>query len=191
MRFPHPSVVTSVSFVAAVLGGCLSPIEQVNGTGSDGNGQTGEPTDIFDKSTMAIVSGYKAFPQINSAPYQSSLGAFDINLFVFGDSQDYSEIHPESNNATDLNLAVGTVIVREVLDDAGDVSKLTIMAKAPTGYDASLGDWWFGEADPTGHVLVTNGQLRVGRLTDCHGCHVPRVGDDYLFGVPEADEAAH
>ncbi len=117
----------------------------------------------------------------------STVGAFDINLYVHGDVGDYARIHPESS-ASSAAIAVGTVIVREVLDARGAIAKLTVMAKGPAGYDPSLGDWWFAEADPSGVPLVENGAPRVGRLDDCHGCHVPRASEDYLFGVPKADE---
>ena len=49
-----------------------------------------------------------------------------------------------------VTVSPGTVIVRSVLDASGNVSKLTLMAKGPPGYDPSIGDWWFGETDPTG-----------------------------------------
>lgn len=79
------------------------------------------------------------------------------------------------------------MIVREVLDANGEVAKLTMMAKGPPGYDPTLGAWWFGVTDPNGRPLVQDGQLLVGRLTQCHECHSERADDDFLFGVPPAD----
>ena len=111
---------------------------------------------------------------------ERGLGAFDVNVYVRGDTKAYRAIHPEA--ASSASIAVGTVIVREVFDAQGQLAKLTRMAKGPSGYDPTLGDWWFGEATPDGNPV------RLGRLTDCHGCHEPRAAEDFLFGVPKALE---
>jgi hypothetical protein len=167
---------------------------QLDGGTSDGDGnedisQGGSPstgTD-FDRAMMEIAASYQSFDHINSSPYRSTLGPFQINLYVSGNTSQYSKIHPETSGARP-SIGVGTVIVREVLDAQGGVAKLTLMAKGPKGYDPTLGDWWFGEADPRGTALVVGGVARLGRLADCHGCHVPRATDDYLFGVPKAEQ---
>jgi len=62
------------------------------------------------------------------------------------------------------------------------------MGKGPAGYDPTLGDWWFGVTDASGAPLSDSSGEEVGRLTDCHSCHIPRATDDYLFGVPLADQ---
>jgi hypothetical protein len=153
----------------------------------DGRGATGDPETELDIQTMDLAASYKTFAHINKTADASSVGAFDINLYVYGDAADYAKIHPESTTDSPT-IPVGTVIVREVLDTTGSIAKLTVMAKGPAGYDSTLGDWWFAEASPDGVPLVTDGALRVGRLADCHSCHVPRESDDFLFGVPAADE---
>jgi hypothetical protein len=153
--------------LAMLLGACVTEVA---------------PGDTIDDTTLATADSYHGFAQINAQPYTSSIGAFDINLYVNDATDAYARIHPETSGSN-ATMPVGTVIVREVLDGSGAVSKLTIMAKQPPGFDSTLGDWWFGEADPDG----TPRQL--GRLTECHGCHLPRAHDDFLFGVPAADEA--
>jgi len=65
---------------------------------------------------------------------------------------------------------------------------VTLMAKMAAGYDSTLGDWWFGVTDPQGVPLSDANGPQVGRLTDCHSCHIPRATDDYLFGVPAIDQ---
>lgn len=187
---------------ASLLSACVSGLEQTPPggapAGSDGSGNgdvISTPTD-FDLEMLQIASTYETdFSRVNSAPYQSSLGAFDINLFVHGDSRIYRAIHPEdtttTSSATPVDISVGTLIVREVLDGSGAVTKLTMMAKGPAGYDPTLGDWWFAETDPSGKPLSGDNGLQVGRLMACHSCHVPRATSDYLFGVPRADEKTH
>jgi hypothetical protein len=158
-------------------------------TGENGNSPTEAQPDAaasnavtdFDRAMMEIGRSYRTFPRINRRAYQSSLGAFEINVFAHGDVSAYRSIHPETTG-TVAKLDVGTVIVREVLGTNGEVTKLTLMAKGPAGYDDTLGDWWFGEADPQGTPT------RMGRLADCHGCHIPRASADYLFGVPKDAE---
>ncbi len=164
---------------SCLLVGCLSKIE----SGDTGNGATATEPDAavstvtdFDRAMMETARSYKSFARIDRSPYLSTVGAFDINVFVHGDVKTYRSIHPEST--TTAKLDVGTVIVREVLGTDGKVAKLTLMAKGPAGYDPTLGDWWFGEADPAGTPT------KMGRLTECHGCHVPRADEDFVFGVP-------
>ena len=151
----------------------------------DAPGSTQETA--LDEATLALAANYKAFTQVNARVDASQIGSYDINIYVTGDVDAYESIHPETS-ATVAPLAIGTLIVREVLDSSGGVSKLTMMAKGPAGYDPSLGDWWFAEADPQGQPVVDNGVLEAGQLVDsCHSCHIPRQTEDYLFGVPAAD----
>jgi hypothetical protein len=171
----------------SLLSGCLGTIEG-DPDSAAAIEESGAPTGSdFDRAMMEIASSYESFSQINSRPYRSSLGESQINLYVLGEVDAYRSIHPEVVAASD-KIKVGTVIVREVLDAQGAVAKLTLMAKGPKGYDPAIGDWWFGEASPQGVPLVAGDTVRLGRLTDCHGCHVPRAAEDYLFGVPEAEQ---
>lgn len=150
---------------------------------------TGQPVQDdgeMDATTLAAVQRYQAMAEITARPYASSVGAFDVATFAAGDVADYRRIHPDRD--TRVAVAPGTVIVRAVLDASGAVSKLTVMAKGPPGYDPSIGDWWWGVTDPSGTPLVDDGTPEVGRMTDCHTCHLPRAADDFLFGVPASDE---
>jgi hypothetical protein len=101
---------------------------------------------------------------------------------------EYSKINPAATGS-EANLPAGTIVVREVLDASGNVTKLTLMCKGPTGYNEALGDWWFAETDPAGNPIVEDagGGAIVGRVDACYSCHTPRSDDDYLFGVPLDD----
>jgi hypothetical protein len=141
----------------------------------------------LDETSLERVEIYRrAMARINARPYTSGIGPFAINCYVAGDLPDYRKIHPEQAGAN-VTVDRGTMIVREVLDAGGQVAKLTIMAKGPPGYDPSLGDWWFAVTDPRGVPLVEDGGLLLGRLTQCHDCHVDRPRDDFLFGVPSGN----
>lgn len=182
--------------VAVLFIGCMGNLQSPPGSGG-GSTDPGSPAAVdagavmtmtdLDRQMMQIAMGYKSFAKISSQSYPSTIGMFQINVYATGDVKDYKAIHPEVSGSN-VKVAVGTVIVREVLDATGATSKLTVLAKGPTGYDATIGDWWWGVADPTGTPLVTENVLQVGRLQNCQGCHIPRVTDDYLFGVPKIYE---
>lgn len=139
----------------------------------------------IDATFLARIGTYAGMPRVNAQPYRSELGAFDVNNFVTGDISAYRHIHPEQRDS-DVRVAVGTTIVREVLEAQGTTAKLTVMAKGPPGFDPSLGDWWFAVTDPTGVPLVEANAPMIGRLVQCHDCHRERERDDFLFGVPSS-----
>ena len=165
--------------VCASCWGC-----DVGEVSSTGTGSTDDAA--LDATALQAATTWNQLPEINTQPYVSAVGAFDINVYVAGDVADFRKIHPETTGSG-VRVSPGTVIVRSVLDAGGNVTKLTLMAKGPPGYDPSIGDWWFGETDPAGTPLVENGALQIGRLTACHTCHLPRATDDFLFGVPVGD----
>jgi len=141
----------------------------------------------FDRQLISEATQLNTFTKINRAPYASTLGPFNINVYVNQDVVAFRKLHPESSGSH-VTLPVGTLIVRQVLDASGKVTKVTLMGKGPAGYDPTLGDWWFGVTDASGAPLSDSSGEEVGRLTDCHSCHIPRATDDYLFGVPLADQ---
>lgn len=183
--------------VLAVAPACASNLDAASGTTSGSAAMppgvdAGAPATVtdFDREMMQIAMSYKSFSKIDSKPYMSTAGAFQINVYATGDVTDYRTIHPEVSGSN-VTLSVGTVIVREVLDGSGKTAELTMLAKGPSGYDPTIGDWWWGDVDPSGTPIMMGGVPQVGRLTDCHSCHLPRATDDYLFGVPKADQPKH
>jgi hypothetical protein len=178
MNRHHRASAPTLVVVCSLLGACTDVIA----TAPD----AGMAETSLDESTIQLAATYKTFTHVNSRTDASSVGAFDINIYVQGDVSMYETVHPETTT-TVAPFAVGTMIVREVLASDGSVQELTVMAKGPTGYDPTLGDWWFGVADAAGQPVVQDGVLQLGRLAGCHGCHVPRQTEDYLFGVPAAD----
>jgi hypothetical protein len=141
--------------------------------------------DAIDREMIREAIRLGAFSRVNRAPYPSTVGAFSIDVFVNQDLRGYRRIHPETTGSG-VMVSVGTIIMREVLDAQDQVTKVTLMAKQAAGYDSTLGDWWFGVTDPAGTPLDDGTGPQVGRLTECHGCHLPRAQDDFLFGVPQA-----
>jgi hypothetical protein len=187
-----------IAVLVALLPACYGGIDQTNGGTADaGAGAVvadaalpdAHVIDSVDMSMLRAASRVRGFAKINQTTDASSLGTFDIDVYISEDARDYRRIHPETSGSG-VTMPVGTVIVRNVLDATGAISKVTLMGKGPAGYDPTIGDWWFGVTDPAGNPLPEDSGTgpQVGRLTECHGCHIPRATDDYLFGVPAADE---
>jgi hypothetical protein len=116
--------------------------------------------------------------------YPSAVGTTDINVWISSFSAAaYAAVTPDSTGSG-VRLPEGALIVREVLNAAGRLEKLTLMAKGPKGYNGVVGDYWFAVTDPSGTPLVANGVEQVGKLAACFGCHQERASDDFLFGIP-------
>jgi hypothetical protein len=135
--------------------------------------------------------GYRgaAFTHATRTPYASAVatGSFVDEWVSSASYAEYSKVQPDATGSG-AQLPAGSMIVRAVIDaDAGAVARLTVMLKGPAGYNPALGDWWFAETDPWGTPLTDDAGTLAGRLADCYGCHVPRGGDDFLFGVPLDD----
>lgn len=138
------------------------------------------------QENLDTMVAHDGFEQINKLPYPSALGPPGIDLWVDpAGAAAYRKIDP-GVDGSHASVPRGTMIVRAVFDDAGVLTKLTLMAKGPAGYDPTLGDWWFGVTDPDGTPIIENGAPMLGPLAACHECHLARAQDDFLFGVPAA-----
>jgi hypothetical protein len=144
-------------------------------------------------AVLATIAGgaYRtsaAFTHTTRAPYPSSAaqGAWIDEWVSAGAFAEYSKIRPDATGSH-AELAPGTTIVRAVVDANGVPTELTLMVKGPAGYNAALGDWWFGVTTPDGTPASDDAGVMTGRLAGCYTCHLPRSGDDYLFGVPADD----
>ena len=139
------------------------------------------PIGVDEASLLSMLPGYAgspAFSRLNLAPYMTALpSGAAVNVWVSMNAYAaYAGIAPEIDG-TGIVAPEGTMLVREVLGDAGQVDKLTLMYKGPAGYNPGVGDFWFGVTDANGTPE------KVGRLEECYGCHQERARDGYLFGV--------
>ncbi len=161
---------TTWLLIGAACGGCVIGPEDA------------EDPDL-DARLLDELAAYRVHRPVNTQPFASTLGPFDVNCYVTGDVNDYARIHPEQSGSR-VTLAHGTMIVREVLAADGTIDKLTVMAKGPPGFDPSFGDWWFAVTDAHARPTTKDGLVLVGRLPQCHACHDERAQDDFLFGIP-------
>jgi hypothetical protein len=146
---------------------------------------------VLDRVANGAYRTSSQFTQITRAPYASmaAMGAW-IEEWVSAEGVEaYERVRPDQSGSG-VTVPPGTIIVREVRDGDGAVTALTLMCKGPSGYNASLGDWWFAKTDPSG-VPLTSGEdpaiPETGQVAACYSCHEPRAADDYLFGVPTDD----
>lgn len=157
-------------------------------TGDAGAG--GAEIDTDTALAPIVDGGFRsgAFTHATHTPYPSSAapGSFVDEWVSSASYAEYSRIQPDAGGSG-VVLPPGSIVIRAVVDSNDDVSKLTIMLKGPAGYNPALGDWWFAATDPSGNPLEDDAGVLAGRLTGCYSCHLPRSGDDFLFGVPLDD----
>jgi Cytochrome P460 len=164
--------------VAALLAGCLPDPTPLAPTPD-------APITVDESALLSVLPHHGselAFARLNAEPYVTALESQDlVNVWISRQAfSEYQVIAPELSDSG-VEVPEGTLIVREVLDDAGAVKTLTLMYKGPPGYNPEIGDWWWGVTDGQGQPT------KMGKLEECYSCHLDRAGDDFLFGVPRAE----
>ncbi len=173
---------------ASLATACLPAFDRSSPSAA-GGGATGDDAQILAAVANGAYRKTSAFRPVSSAAYVSAISTSQIDVWVTAsDYASYARIAPDKSGSG-ATLAPGAIVVREVLDASGAVSKLTLMAKGPAGYNPMVGDFWFGVTTPDGTPIVSNGVPQTGKVQECFGCHMPRAADGYLFGVPMADRA--
>lgn len=149
---------------------------------------TGPIAELDEWEVLIRVAGRgytnQGFVLVNDRPYPSDLTGDNINVFVSTDGWwEFLQTSPEVSGRG-AELPAGTVIVREVLDQRGEVETLTVMQRGPAGYSPAHGDMWYGVLEPDGFPRFEDGKPLLGRLEErCAGCHDGRAADGHLFGV--------
>jgi hypothetical protein len=143
----------------------------------------------FDEvETLARVREYMSnrVKRVTTRPFRSEAVDGWISLFVSEESvETYLRVREDK-----LPLREGALVVREVLDSNLKVTRLTVIAKGPQGYNPEVGDFWFAVTDPAGNVLDKDGTRQAGALPSCAGCHIGKKDQAFLFGIsPAAEES--
>ena len=129
------------------------------------------------------------FRRINAAPFASALHAGDyVNVYISAlAADDYRLVQPDRLGPAPP-IPVGTLIVREIVDGDGNVTKLTVMSKRdPHSFDGG-GDFMFAVTTPDGTPMTADdGTVQWGSLETCGSCHATRQQSSWLFGVPADD----
>ena len=147
-------------------------------------------TSLSNELIVDMVRGFtyrgQGFLRVNDEPFPSTVSPNkDVTLWVSRAGYDaFSEISPEESGSR-AELPVGTVIVREVLDN-GKVDTITVMVKLPTDAFPLGGDFWYAATDPDGTIRSdkNSGSPLAGLLENCGTCHLRRNDDAFVFGAP-------
>jgi hypothetical protein len=146
-----------------------------------------EPVDNPDDDLTGADLPYReGFRRVNRVPFTTELGGGNlIDVWVSAHAaNEYARVLLDGAGSG-VTLPVGTVIVREVLDENREIQTLTLMIKNQKGYYPEGGDYWYGVADPDGTIRTDDaGNLVMGKLDACGSCHATRPDDDFLFGIP-------
>jgi len=129
----------------------------------------------------ARASAYPSFELINARPFPTTQHQGNPLVKVWTDELATAPYRALSVGATGgRDVAVGAMIVKEMMGASGEPPVLTVMAKQPSGYDPQNGDWWYGRLNADG--TATNSSF-VGKVGFCISCHAGASGGDHLFGV--------
>jgi hypothetical protein len=83
----------------------------------------------------------------------------------------------------DGRLPADFLIVRELLDERGDIAKLTPLERGPDG--SKVGDLWLAAMTPGGVPLVEAASGRRARSRRAGGCHMLRRSSGFIYGLEE------
>lgn len=115
--------------------------------------------------------------QLSLEAEQSETHADAASVFVWGsaDVADlYHSIDPDDPTQA-VDFPQGTTFIKEHFDEAGDLAGLTLMYKAPPGYNPDARDWMWARirGDETTHS---------GRVEWCSDCHNAAHNTDFVVG---------
>jgi hypothetical protein len=198
VRVPSSVAIVACVMLAGVVAACeaASPgtfdvaVPVTRDAASGGAADAADAVSIESASIAEVTAAtYRASPRfvhVTSTRYPSvaALGSM-IDVWTSATAAaEYARVSPDGVGSG-ASLPRGALVVREVRDGAGALTAVTAMFKGEEGYNPLLGDWGFIDVKSPGSATVDAG-MTAGPMAECFGCHVPRRGDDYLFGVPGA-----
>lgn len=80
----------------------------------------------------------------------------------------------ESLPRADSTAPAGSIVVKDNLDAAGELTAVSVMAKID-GFAPESGDWFWGQFAPDGTVLAA------GAVASCIACHQGVASNDYVI----------
>jgi hypothetical protein len=135
--------------------------------------QTFDETAILARAKQYHGGG---FVPVNGRPFASAMGTKE-NVRIYA-SKEIADAYENVLNDPEP-LEVGGIIVRELTDAYGNVTRVDVIAQGPAGSNPDVGDLWFAETDKQGNVIGDG----TGALSSCASCHQTQASSDFLFGV--------
>ena len=147
-------------------------------SGDDDDSESGDADGVDEAAIMAQAQDYMSLSLITAAPSTSEHALGDtVAVWVEAAQADaYKSIVP--GEASDVTFPEGSYLIKEHFDGEGGFNGLTLMYKAPAGYDAETGDWWWARLGADFSLAET------GQVGYCIACHAGAADSGYVFGVP-------
>ena len=160
---------------------------ETDSTGSETGSETDSEPTVDGAMVVEQALGYTNFTKINAAATGSQHGLADtVNYWVPAEYAElYRTVAPDDPNQAAVTFPQGTLLVKEHLDSGGATTGLTLMYKAPVGFDPDHNDWWWGLAEFEDGMY--KGSLsQEGAASVCYGCHEGQPNatlTDFVVGV--------
>ena len=134
-----------------------------------------------DVQLQAEASTYQSMTKVNAQTFTTQQHQGNPQVNVWTNTLATSPFRTLSAQpGTIVELPVGAMIVKEMLDAAGQPEFLTVMVKQAPGFDSVNQDWWYGRLNVDGSAASGN---FIGKVGFCIACHAGAPNNNYLFGV--------
>ena len=174
-RFVHSTLVTAFALL------CLPACDGASSDDDADSGDTGGSESLDQASIQAKLDAFPSgFTKINDATTQTQAHTAAQTVDVWVEDAwvaTFLTVDPDASGSAP-SFDMGATIVKEQFNADGARDSMTVMVKAEAGFNADVGDWWWGFTDAEAQLQGT------GIIDACVGCHQVRPDDDFLYGVP-------
>lgn len=122
--------------------------------------------------------------RITEVPAMSQHQGSDVVVWAQNDVAAIYRAADPANTSASVAFPEGATIVKEQLDDQGEMYAITVMHKGPAGYAPDSDDWFFERVEKDGTIS------QQGQVGFCITCHSPRKPVDWVFGITAANQTA-
>lgn len=149
-----------------------------------------EPEPIVDEAAEAVRTAVVDRDDLLAAVTEGSarsMASPDASIHVLATpdfAPSYATIDPYYAGSN-VEFPRGAMVVREIYDASGELTKITVIVRGEEGDNPGVGDLLFGVLTPEGEWMLDEaGEPQFGALETCGGCHAGRSNDGWLWGVP-------
>lgn len=180
-----------LTFSVFALGTSCSDPDRVERAGADDDSAGGESSggdtsyavEIDESMVMGLSFDYQNVLELLTDEAESSETHADAAAIrVWGTpgiAEKFHSVNPDDPSQS-LSFDEGTHFVKEHLDAQGESIGLTIMYKAPAGYNPVAGDWFWARV--AGQQVTHS-----GRVDFCMECHGAAINSDFVVGFGKSE----